>query len=469
MAREEWRLHSRLFGGGRFAGFPLVVLALSALGVELLVRVGADLGAAVLGVHALVAFVGLQVGTIGLVSRDAIDSLVGDVTFVLSAARTLPVSPRAAVAAFLVKDLAYYAVYFLLPLALALAPAAVRGAVAPAALPRLWLSTTLTFAAGSAATLAALALRSRGRAGRLALTATAAATTALAVGSAAGVVAVDLARLTPYALYAGPLGAVDVALAVGPTVLLATVGVALPDPSYEPPSRTADDAFAVWRARLGDDDGLLAKTLVDVGRSDGGFAKIAFSAAVVLAVAVALVTFAGRITGRQPAPGVSVGALLGLTAFTTYNWLSSFDAAEDYRHLPVDVADVFRAKRRAFLLCGPAVGLVAYLPTVVWLGAIPADAVAGAALSVGVQSYLFGATTYLAGLRPDEFLFDPLVFGAFTVAVAAVLVPTLIVGFVVPVTTGALAALVVASVAVGAVGEVLARRAPRRWRATPAR
>lgn len=463
MAREEWRLHSRLFGGGRFAAFPLVVLVLAAGAVELLGRVGTDLGATVLGLHALVAFVGLQTGTIGLVSRDAVDSLVGDVTFLLSASRTLPLSRRGVVAAFLVKDLAYYAGYFLLPIAFALVPAVLRGTVAPAAVPRLWLSTTLTFATGSAVTLAAIALRSRGRVGRVALVGLVAGVTVLAVGSATGRVAVDLARYTPYALYAdaGSLG--DAVLAVGPTAVLAVVGVYGADPEYAPPSRTAGNDFAAWRARLGDDDGLLVKTLLDVRRSDGGFLKVGFSAAVVLAVAVALVSFAGRVTGRTPATGVSVGALLGLTAFTTYNWLASFDSVDAYRHLPVDVAAVFRAKRRGFLLLGPAVGLLAYAVAVAWLGTTLLDAVAGAVLSVGVQLYLYGVTTYVAGLRPNEFLFDPVLFVSFTVAVAAVLVPTLVVGFVVPVTTGPLLGLVVGSVVVGAVGETLARRAPRRW------
>jgi hypothetical protein len=464
MVREEWRLHAELFGGGRFAAFPLVVFGLAALGVELLVRVGTSLDAAVLGLHVLVAFVGLQTGTVGLVSRDAIDSLVGDVTFLLTAASTLPLRRRDVLAVFLAKDLLYYAVYFLAPLALALTPAVLRGAVDPLAVPRLWLSSTLTFVTGSAVTLAGVALVSRGRTGRAVVTVLGVSVAGLAVGSALGRIGVDLAQFTPYALYDGPITPIGVTAALGPTLVLAAVGVFGVDPSSERPTRIAGrtGSFTRWRARLGG-DGLLVKTLLDVRRSDGGFLKVVFSALVVLAVAIALVSFAGRVTGVPPSPGVSVGALVGLTAFTTYNWLASFDSVASYRHLPVSVEAVFAAKFRAFLLLGPAVGLGVYAIGVVWLRPGPTDALAGAGLSVALQLYLYGVTTYVAGLRPNEFLFDPVLFAGFTTAVAVVLVPILLVAIAVPELATRPLAVGVTCLVLGGFGVWLASRAHTRW------
>jgi hypothetical protein len=136
MVVEEWRLHSRLFGGRRFAALPLLVAATSAAAVEALVRTGTDLGAAVAGLHGLAFLVGLQTGTVGLVSRDALDALLGDVTLLISSSTTLPLARRDVLVVFLAKDLSYYAVVFVAPLAVALAPVAVRGSVAPAAIPR---------------------------------------------------------------------------------------------------------------------------------------------------------------------------------------------------------------------------------------------------------------------------------------------------------------------------------------------
>jgi hypothetical protein len=250
---------------------------------------------------------------------------------------------------------------------------------------------------------------------------------------------------------------------LAPLAALAAVGILGVDTTRRPPSRTADEAFRAWHRRLRDDDGLLTKTLLDVHRSDGGLAKVVVSAVMVLLVAVALVRFAARITGRPPAPGVSVGAVLSLTAFTTANWLTQFDSVEAYATLPVPVAAVFRAKVRAFALLGPPVGLGSYAVAVAWLRPAPLDALAGALLVTGLQTYLYGVTVYVAGLRPGEFLFDTVLFGAYAVAVAAVLVPVLVAGFVLPVSPGLLAGVAAASLLAGGVGLALARRAPRRW------
>ena len=92
------------------------------------------------------------------------------------------------------------------------------------------------------------------------------------------------------------------------------------------------------------------------------------------------------------------------------------------------------------------------------------EIVVGAVLLVGLQLYLFGLTVFLAGFRPNEFLFDTVLFAVFTVAVAVGLVPILIVGLVVaPIDVAAMAALVALAVILGGVGVGLYRRAVPRW------
>src|SRR6056297_3121987 len=129
MLREEWRLHEELFGGRRFGAFPLVVLGLAAGGFELLHVTGTGFDAVLAGLHGLVFFFGLQVGTIGLVGRDALRNVLGDVTLLVFSARTLPVSWTRLLAVFLCKDLVYYAGFFLAPLALAAVPSALGAGV----------------------------------------------------------------------------------------------------------------------------------------------------------------------------------------------------------------------------------------------------------------------------------------------------------------------------------------------------
>jgi len=452
MLREEFRLHADLFGGRRFAAFPLVVLAIGAGTVAALVETGTPAGDVVAGFHALVFVFGLHTGSIGFVGRDALRGVLEEVSLIVSTSATLPISRRRLFAVFLVKDACYYAALFLLPLSLAFAPA-----VAAERLPLLWLSTAVTFALGVVVTFAAIALSTRGVPGRALLLAAA---VALGLGWATGV---DPSGATPYAVYAAPrsVGALASVLAVP---LLGAFAVRAFDTTYVRPARTGANGFGRWRARLPSGDPLVAKSLLDVARSGGGFGKVLFSAGVLFAVSAGLVGLVESITGVVPSFPVSLGAILGLTGFTTYNWLTQYDGPDTYATLPVSTPAVLRAKFRAFLLIGPPVALAFYALAAAWRGGPPGELIAGAVLLVGFVCYLFGLTVALSGLRPNEFLFDTALFAAFGVGVAVPLVPVLVAGFVLaPYEPTTLAALVAVGALAAVAGVALYRRAVPRW------
>jgi hypothetical protein len=470
MLREEWRLHAHMFGGRRFAGFPVFVAVLAGATAEFLTFAGTDFGAVIAGFHALVFAFGLHTGSIGFVGRDASRNVVPTGTLLVFSARTLPLSQRQLIAVFLLKDAVFYVFLFLLPLTLGFAPSVLSGSLSVVDLPVLWVSIGATFLLGTATTFAAIALSTRGYSGWIGM---------LALAAAAGLlwVSADLVQFTPYALYADRTPLALLGTAVGLVVLVGG-GLAAYDPTYERPARSTRNGFRRWHDRLPFGDGLLTKTLLDVSRSSGGLFKLFFSGGILFVVSAYLISFAGDLTGVPPSTGVSFGAILGLTAFTTYNWLTSTDSPEDYLPYPVDVPDVFRAKFRAFLLMGPPVGLAYFGVAVVWQltwgsGAIrPLETVAGLALLLGLELYLFGVTVYLTGFSPNEFLFDSLLFAVFFVAVAAVTAPILIVAFVGSALAGTpggaipaayLVGVGGASVTLGAAGVVLYRRAVPKW------
>lgn len=462
MIREEWRLHAQLFGGWRFAAMPLLIAAITASGGWLLSLVGTPSETVLAGAHALVFVFGLHVGTIGLVGHDSLESLLGDVTLLLSSSRTLPLSPRRLLGIFLLKDVVYYAVLVLAPAVLGLAAAS---AIEPEQAAVAFVTVTATMALGFAVVFAGIALRTRGRTGTLALVGTG--TVGVAAWWRFGVTPI---AFTPYALLGTETtsvggSAVDAIRSLGPTVLLVAVGTRLYDPTHQSPTRTRPATFDAWRRRFGDESGLVTKTLFDVARSGGGLVKVPFSAGIILAVAIGTVEFAGVLTGRPPATGTTLGALLGLTAFTTYNWLTQFDDPGSYLIYPVSVGAVLAAKYRAFLVLGLPVGLGTYVLVAAWYRPPIVDAVAGAALVLGLQGYLFGVTVYLAGLQPEELLFDTVLFAGFTLAVAVALVPVLIAGLALaPLTDPSVGGvLVAAGVGLGGAGAVLASRARDRW------
>ncbi|MWG36148.1 hypothetical protein [Halomarina oriensis] len=455
--REEWRLHSDLFGGARFAAFPLFVTVLATGALYGLQTVGTPLVDALAGLHALVFVFGLQTGAVAFVSSDALDSLLGDVTLLLSSSRTLPVSERRIYALFLVKDALYYSVLFLAPLAVAVA--AVGTLVGSSTLfwrsPLLFGSLSATFSLGLATTLVAIGLSRRGVQGRVTL--------ALGVGSLAAAFwqGFPLVAYSPYGVFADPaLGRGVVAL--GGVLVAAVLGWWLFDPDHERRARTSTDRFETLAVRF--DDPLAARSLVELHRSGGGVGKVVVSTAIVAGVAVALLELVSRVVGDPPAPSVALGAILALTAFTTYNWLTQFDSLEEYRTLPLSVPDVFRAKALAFALLLPVGGL-GYLVTALSAGGSPTGLLVGGVLFVGVSVYLFGLTVLLAGVEPNEFLFDTVLFAAFTLAVVVALVPVLVAGLVLPLTPTLAVGIGVEALVLATVGVLALRRAGPRWEA----
>jgi hypothetical protein len=456
MAREEYRLHASLFGGRRFALFPLFI-ALVAGGTAAFFGVaGAASGTLVAGLHVLVGTLGLQVGTVGLVGRDALEDLLGDTTLLLFSARTLPVSMERLLVAFVVKDVGYYAVLFLAPLVAGLAPLVVLGDLAPTTLPLVFLTATGMFALGVGASLALVGVYTRSRAAVLAVVA------ALALGFALRGGA--LLAVTPYGLLAAPSpGALAVSL-LGPP-LLGAVGVRLFRFERSTPSRTAADRFRWLHSRLPwDAQGTLSKSLLDVARSSGGLWKVVFSQGLVFAVLALLLQYLPNVVPVRPAPGLTISAILALGTFTTYNWLCQFDDARFYLRYPVTLDTVFAAKLRGFLLLALPPG-VAYL----LLGGVVFgfDAVlVGTAVFVPLSLYVFGVTAYVAGLEPTELLFDTPTFALFTLAMMLVLLPLVVFAIAYSLDPALYAGLAVAVAGASAgVGLGLYRRAGGRWTA----
>ncbi|AUG49275.1 hypothetical protein BVU17_17025 [Haloarcula taiwanensis] len=458
MVREEWRLHSRLFGGSHFSLFPVFICLLVGGAAKLLSVTGTEPRTVFAGLHALVFVFGLHTGSIGFVGRDALQNLLGDVTLLMFSARTLPLSQNTLLGLFVVKDSVYYAVLFLLPISLGTV-LAVRGAAGPLLVAKtvslLWTTLALMFVLGMGTTIAGLGLAGRGVPGLALLAAP------LAAVGAAAVSGVTIVSYTPYGLFLAqtPLRVGTTALGIGGVFLL---GAATFDATAPDPAQTVEPAFRAWWQRFGDP--VATKSLLDIHRSAGGFGKVLFSAAVLFGVTAALVDFAGQITGVQPSTGISFGAILGLSGFTTYNWLTQSDDVSLYFAQPLSVRAVFAGKFRAFLLLGPLVGLAFYGLALVWRGGPAAEAAVGAVLLVGVACYIFGTTVYLTGLSPNEFLFDTALFAVFGVAMVLPLVPVLIVGFAVSPVSGSLLAVLGGSGGVlGAVGVGLYRRSVPKW------
>ena len=454
LAREEWRLHARLFGGVRFLSIPAVIGGFAVVTAALVAKSGASIDHLTVGLHVFALGFGLYAGTAGFAGSDMLEDVFGSHSFVLSTTRTLPISRRLFLGLFLAKDAALYGFLFVLPMSLAIvgfvgiAPGSFRLVVGG------WLSLWVVFVLGMALTASTIALRTRGV-------------------PAWVLVASVLVLVSGLWSTIGPLESVDLLVAVGDpltgavvaggAVTIGVVSLWLYDPTHTPPARTPASRYDRPLGRLADRDALVAKSIRDLGRSSGGFAKPFVSVGILFLLVAGFVGVVEAITGRGPSPGIFFGGVLALSAFTTYNWLTQFDDVDDYLILPVSVGDVFRAKRLAFVLVGVPTVVVAYAVSLAVFEVALGDAIAGLPVLIGYSLYYYGLTVSLAGFSPNEFLFDGVRFGAFGLGVALVLVPTLVVAFAVEPSTLVVSGFFVWSVILAGVGVVLSNRAAATW------
>lgn len=451
MFLEEYRLHAELFGRTRFLLFPVLTALVAGGGLFLFSLTGSSVATIVAGVHALVFFFGLQVGTIGLVGRDALRDVLGDVTLLVFSARTLPVSRRRLLGVFIWKDIVYYLLFFLTPLVVGFLPVGFTGGISAASLGLLWLTVAGTFALGTASSLALAGIGTRSK-------------LALVVVVALLVVGIvrepaTMVGFTPYAVYLQPM--VPTAL----TSVVVLVGVLLAGPFLFQPSagrsqrRTDPSRFRWLRSVTGVHT---ARALLEVGRSSGSVWKVGISLGVLFGVAVLLLERLASATALAPSGGIAFGTLLGLGTFTTYNWVTQVDDPDEYLRYPDGMETVFRGKLQAFYACALPFGF-GFLA----LGAFRyplADLALGVVVFPLVGLYVFGLTAYLTGFSANELLFDTALFGVYGAGLAAVSVPLLVAAL----AYGAAPAQSV-GVAVGvavlaaAVGAVLTARTPARW------
>ena len=116
MLKEEWRMHSEIFGDRSFAGFPLTVFFLSLISTFAVSKYSTiPLESFEFFFHALAGFVGLSVGSLGFSSKDALKNVLGPTNFLVYSSRTLPISRKRLLSVFILKDLIYYSFLFLIP------------------------------------------------------------------------------------------------------------------------------------------------------------------------------------------------------------------------------------------------------------------------------------------------------------------------------------------------------------------
>lgn len=352
MLKEEWRMHSSLFENNGFSLFPVFIFLFTFF-VSLVLLIFREIftyNQIALGMHYLFLLLGGMVGAFGLMGREFMNRRFGQASLIAYSSRTLPVSERLIVANFLVKDIVYYFVLYVLPfiagfaLAAALIPAG--NFHFPVTLLLLLLTISLSFMIGLSLVFFLSTIYAHS--GKL-----------LTLGLLAGCIFLlfisgnldsgifySLPSLSFFLLPLKSQFLFSSGLIIVPSALsLLFLKVDFPQ---------AKKSFSNSFSRLCKEFGFyryaafVAKDFLDLKRSEGGLGKLIFSFLLPAALIWLLLSALERVL---PALNILIlfPLVLGVLSSSMYNWLTEYDIFASYAFFPLKVSDMIRSKLNSYL------------------------------------------------------------------------------------------------------------------------
>ena len=426
MFREEWRLHSTLFGSLNFALFPVLIFGIAFMGAFLLpfIRSVMDLSVLVFLMHGNFALLGIMVGSFGLMGKEIMNRRFGQASLIAYSARSLPVSEKRLFLNFVVKDIVYYFILWVLPFCMGFILAAPLMGMS-LYYPLLTLLTlTLSFLTGLCAVFLLSAGYSRSR-------------TAFAVVCAIVVLAAALfvfgfnggatALFPPLAVFYS-FSAESLAVSVGVILILFTLSMVFFTSEYQSSEKHYKNRHPLLSQRLAmlPEHDLVAKDFIDLYRSGIGIGQTLFSFLLPLGLIWLILSLMG---GFLPPENLLLifAVVTGVISSTMYTWLTEFDAIASYMFLPLSVSSVIKAKIESFTL----------------LQAVPVIFLTGVALYSGTTAYIphalvvslcisffaLSVLVRLCGLSPTTLIYNARIFLTYMLLIGPLILALIILTF----------------------------------------
>jgi hypothetical protein len=403
MMKEEWRVHSTMFGNLSFALFPVMIFGISFMSSFLipLMSVAVPPGGLTLIVHANFLLLGFMVGAFGLLGSEVMNRRFGQASLLAYSARSLPLSERYIFTTFVVKDIVYYFILWVMPFCAGYILASPFTGVPFSRALLLLLTVTFSFLSGLCLVFFLSSLYARSP------TALAACLVVLfgVPGILVAVTGLNPVLLFPPLLLYSSFSWTNLVVSAGVLAVLFSVSVLLFNPDAmgrqkEHTSRLVP--LTGWLSFL-PRSSLVAKDLIDLYRSGSVIGQMIFSFLVPLLVIWFFLSMLGPFL---PPHGLffMFALITGVIASTMYTWVTMFDSYGPYACLPVAVHSVIAAKVTSFCLLqvAPAVLLVVFA---VFSGET-AYVIPAVVLCLAVSIYGTGISVWLTGLSPSVLVYD---------------------------------------------------------------
>ncbi len=419
MLREEYRLHTSYSSTRMFLAMPMFVFMISFVTALTLrnLQGTVDLEDLMLGLNSGVCLYGMSVGALGFIARTYVERRQGKYNYMVAMPALLPMSYRATFTGMYIRDIVFYMALVLGPACLGLAAAAVAVHYRWSAVLSVSIVLMLSFLLGIALSFFVSVIGSRSRTALFIL-----------IGAMISVL-IGFGVLGLYGMesfmpsiglqmalppFGSDLGAAGYYLAASiSSILLMSVLAVLcvPDTIEGGVKRRSlrQDILPSYLRRFAFARSyrpLLAKEAVDLLRS-GTVGKISFTFIVPLTFLSFTTWYVNN--GLNVPVGFNLvfyASMVGFFGVMLYSWLTNMDNVDYYETLPVSPSRLIRTKLIMFILLttGISTAFVVALAFIndetrlLWL-ALPVLYVTSA--------YMVVAMSYLTGLHPNSYLFDP--------------------------------------------------------------
>ncbi|HSQ93043.1 MAG TPA: hypothetical protein VLL74_01965 [Methanoregula sp.] len=403
MVKEEWRVHSTMFGSLSFALFPVMIFGIAFMGSFLLplMRTTLPAGNLTLIVHANYLMLGLMVGGFGLLGNEVMNRRFGQASLLAYSARSLPLSERYIFANFVVKDTVYYFFLWVFPFGFGYILAAPFTGVPLASALFLLLTLTLSFLFGLCGIFFLSSVYGLSKPAFWALL--------LLAGAGAGVwsalTGLNPALLFPPLLLYSAFSWTSLLLSCVMLAILFVVSLYLFNPESVGSEKKYPDRFGPLLARMSvlPNPPLAAKDIIDLYRSGSMVGQTLFSFLLPLGVIWFFLSLMDRFF---PPHGLLLlfAITTGVIASTMYTWVTMFDTFGPYACLPVTVSTLISSKLTTFAVLQliPAV----FIAAVAVLTGEAAVIVPAVVLGIAVSFYAVSVMAWLAGLSPNVLVYD---------------------------------------------------------------
>lgn len=417
MVKEEWRVHSTMFGSLSFALFPILIFGIAFMGSFIipLVRKTLPVSNLAIIVHATYLMLGLMVGGFGMLASEVMNRRFGQASFLAYSARSLPLSERFIFTNFVIKDTVYYFFLWVFPFGFGyvLASPFIGAPLAGALF--LLLTLTLSFLFGLCGIFFLSTVYAWSRPVFWAFL--------LLLGTGfGGIMAAGMnpAVLFPPLLLHDEFSWTNFLLSCLVLAYLFIVSLWLFNPESVGSEKKYKDSFTPLLQRLSalPNPPLAAKDTIDLYRSGSMIGQTIFSFIVPLAVIWFFLSLMSRFF---PPHGLLFlfAVTTGVIASTMYTWVTMFDNFGPYACLPVAVSTLISSKLTTFSILQiiPAV----FIAVVAILSGEAAYLIPAVVLGIAVSFYAVSIMAWLCGLSPNVLVYDVKVLFEYLLLVGVVI------------------------------------------------